>query len=71
MLAVAAGVTRVQGREDAHDREHAAAQVADRDARTCRMFGVMAGDGHAAADALHHLVKKPGAGSSARPHRNR
>ena len=57
MLAQAGALPRQQRRLHAHDGEHAAAQVADGNAGPHLLPRPHAGDGHAAAESLHDLVK--------------
>ena len=57
MLADAGSFAGEQGGLNAHDREHAAAEIADRDTGAHRFARICARDGHAAAKPLHDLIE--------------
>ena len=57
MLADAGPLAGEQGGLDAHDREHAAAEVADRDAGAHGFVRIRTRDRHAAAKSLDDLIE--------------
>ena len=58
MLANAGALSGQQRRLNAHDREHAAAQIADGDSGAHAPARPLAGDRHAAAEALDDLIER-------------